>query len=308
MNKEKLVRFGSIVKRRFTGADVDGSSVLIAFYLLLSLFPLLIVVGNILVLLGIDHHSALEYAALVVPEVVMPVLEPVVENLLVSASGGFLSLGVLAAVWSSSRGVVYMQRAMDKAYGIPGNGNFIVKRLVSLVTILLILLLLVAFVALFSVGDIILQALSPFLPWAGSAIDYLKALKWPVTLGFLFAFLVLVYRVTPDVKLRVRDVLPGAAVATVGLVALVQLFTIYVAFSTRSLNSYGVLGTFFVMMYWLKYTAVVVILGAVVNASIREYRFGKAQEVYSSVDAALDKTRDNLIGRLKSYLDRRRKK
>lgn len=305
MKKEKITKFACILKDRIAGAEIGNNSVIVAYYLLLSLFPLLIVVGNLLALLNLDPLAALEYLAMVVPKAVMPLLIPLINSLLTSASGGLLSLGVLAALWTSSRGVGFLQQAMDKAYGVLGSGNFIVKRFFSLVTILLIILLLVAFALVFSLGDIVLQSLSPHFAWADGVMRILHEFKWPVTLGFMFALLSLVYRVTPDVKLRVRDALPGAAFASVGLVGLVQAFTLYLSFSARSFSSYGALSAFFVLMFWLNFSATIVILGAALNAAIAEYRFGKAQVLRSGLDKVVERTQNTLLDKLQRILSKK---
>lgn len=305
MKNEKLKRFALILKERFTGAEVNSVSVMIAYYLLLSLFPLLIAVGNIMPLLGMDANVTLGYLDAVVPVPVMQVLEPVIRDLLASASGGLLSVGLLGAVWSSSRGISYMRRGLNKAYGVsPNAGSFVAKKLVSVVTILLILLLLVAFALVFSVGESILEALAPTFGWAGALAGTLYSWKWPVTVVVLFCMLALVYRVAPNVRLRIRDALPGAAFSTAGLLVLVQLFTLYLRFFTRSYSGYGTLGAFFVLMFWLNFSAQILVLGAVLNAAISEYRFGKAEEEVSGVDRALARTGKSLMERLR----RRRRK
>ncbi|MGD9560373.1 MAG: YihY/virulence factor BrkB family protein, partial [Oscillospiraceae bacterium] len=306
MSKEKLGKFFTIAKDRFVGADVGNTSVLITYYLLLSLAPLVIAVGNILPFLNIDPTSVMGYLDTVVPEAVLPILEPIVSGLLTNGSGGLLSLGLIAAIWSSSRGIRYLQKGMNKAYGIPDTASFIAKRLVSLVTILLILLLLIAFVVVFSMGEALLQGLAPILPQAGQLMHTLLDLKWPVAIGFLFCMLLIVYRVTPDVKLRFRDVLPGVFLALVGLLALVQGFTIYMRFATRNLSSYGTLGALFLLMFWLNFTVTLVLVGAVLNASIREYRFGKAEEEQGGVDRVISKTRDTLAARLRQWVAKKR--
>lgn len=295
---EKAKRFAKIFWARFTGSELPTTSVVIAYYLLLSLFPLLIALGNLLPYFNIDPASILNYLDTVVPAAIMPVLSPIVESLLTSSSGGLLSIGVVAAIWSSSRGINQLRRGINKAYGISDSGLYIVKRFFSIFTILFILLFLAAFAIVFSFGEMLLESLSATLPWAGNLFYWLVSLKWPVALLFLFSLLALVYRVTPDIRLRLRHVLPGAALATVLLLLLVQAFTVYIRFSAQSYSGYGVIGAFIVFMFWLHFSAMIVLGGAVLNASVSEYRFGHAQEEHSRVDIRLEKTRQSLLRRI----------
>ncbi|MDL2219091.1 YihY/virulence factor BrkB family protein [Ruminococcaceae bacterium OttesenSCG-928-O06] len=308
MQKLDWKKLFSILKERLAGAEVTHTSVLIAYYLLLSIFPLLIAVGNLLPILGVDPTNAVEYMRAIVPAAVLPVLEPIVLSLLTGASGGLLSISVIGAIWSASRGINFLQKGMNKAYGIPKAGNFVTKRIVSIITILLIILLLVAFVLVFALGEMLLETLFPGISWAGNLLAWVKGLKWPVALLFLFVLLWLVYCVTPDVKVRPRDVLPGTVLGTVCTLALVQGFTFYVQATARSFSSYGALSTFFVLMFWLNFTAISVLLGAVLNATIAEYRYGPAEESLTGVDTVVAKTRDGLLKRARTFWKNRQHK
>lgn len=304
--REKALRFFGIVRERFTGAEVGSTSVLIAYYLLLSLFPLILAVGNILPLFHINYEVLIDYMNLVLPEPVAPLLDGIVRGLLTSANGGLLSVGAVGLIWSAGRGINYLQKGMNKAYGIPDESSFIAKRLVSMLTVLLMLVFFAAFVLFFSIGQSFLDTISPNSPWAAALIQTVLGWKWPVAIAFILVILTLIYRITPDVKLRIRDALPGAVFSTIGSLLLVQAFTIYVQFATRSMSSYGTLSAFFVLMFWLQFTCVILVLGAVLNASIAEYRFGKAQPQRSGVDKVLDTTRSSLMARLQQFVKRRK--
>ena len=66
----------------------------VACYLLLSLFPLLIAVGNVLPYLRIDPNSVLPYIAEAIPKDVYKNLEPAIRSLLTQRSGGLLSVSL----------------------------------------------------------------------------------------------------------------------------------------------------------------------------------------------------------------------
>lgn len=295
--REKVKRFAYIVKQRLSGAELQVTSVMIAYYLMLSFVPLLIVVGNILPLFNVEAEIAVLYLGEVIPDMVMPAIEPIIRDLLTTTSGGLLSLGLLTGIWSASRGITYIRKGLNKAYGVSDSASYIVKKIVSVVTIVLILLLLILFALVFGFSGVVLEGLAPYIPWAGSLLQQISTLKWPVSLLFIFALLVLVYRATPDVKLRVRDVLLGSAFAAGGLIGLVQAFSLYLQFFSRNLSSYGTLGAFFVMIIWLNFSAGILILGAVLNASISEYRFGAAQKNVSGMDNAVERAKSKLLQR-----------
>lgn len=300
-------RLVKIVVAHFTSADVVSSSAVIAFYLLLALFPLLIALGNLLPLLNITPDLVIFYLDIIIPAPVLDLLRPLIDSLLDTPSSGLLSIGAIGALWSTTKGISFLQKGMNKAYGIP-DSNYISRRIISLITILIIMLFFVAFILFFSIGELVLGALSPTFPPLENFMWVLKSLKWPVTVPFIFCLLIIVYRATPDIKVRLRETLPGAAFATVGLLVLAQGFTLYLRFSAQQFNSYGAMATFFIMMFWLNFTFIIIILGAVLNASIAEFRFGEVGASPGKMDMAIEERAHGMLLRFKERRKTRKEK
>ncbi len=292
MKDKWYINFFHIFMSRFKNVDVRSASVLIAYYFLLSIFPLLIAIGNILAFWGIDITAVTSYLRVVIPS---EILNSLVQDLISTSSGELLSFGILAAIWSSSRGIIYMQRGVNKAYGVSPRGNFVIKKAVSLIIIVLIALFLIAFLLVFSFGYTILDSIVQFAPWAYTLSMYLTDLKWPIACAFLFLLTVLVYFLTPHIKVRIRNVWPGAIFASAGLLCLVQGFTLYLRFFAQRYTSYSTLGTFVVLMLWLHFSAMFFLLGAVLNASIQEYRYGEITDEISRMDTFVKSTQQKLV-------------
>lgn len=285
--KQKLFGFAKILKERFLGVDMTRNAVMITYYMLLSLFPIIIVAGNLLAMFGIEPQDAIPYIETLLPEVLLPVMQPIVVNLLTTASAGLLSISLLGALWSASKSINHLQVSANMAYGLGSKKSFLAKRIISLFSLLLILVVLAALILVFSFGEAVLEWIGPVASWTVQVRQLITSLKWPVTLGVSFLILTVLYRVAPEVKVRIRDAMPGALLASVGLLLLVRLFAVYVLFAT-SLSGYGALGTFFVMMIWLNWSARIVIAGAVFNASLQQYRFGEANVRKNRIDTLID--------------------
>lgn len=276
---------------RFIDTRVTSNSVIIAYYLLLSLFPLAVAVGNILPWFQISPQAVLPYLHTIVPESIQSTLDPIITNLLTTSSGSLISLGAVGLLWSASRGIRYLQIGINSAYGVEGKGNTIIKRGLSFFVVLLILLLLIGFILLFSIGQVIVDALIVWFPWLLTINTYVENFKWPTTLLVLFVMLLVLYRVMPDVKLKMRNVWPGALFSSLGLMALTQLFTLYVRYaSIRWDNTYGALGAFFVLMFWLNFSCILLLVGAVLNATLYEVRYGIAVPRTGIIDKRIRST------------------
>ena len=96
-SNQKLMRFIETTQTRITESEMGTTSVVVAYYLLLSLFPLLIAIGNLLPFLSIAPSNVLPYVQELIPGQVYEFIGPAIENLLTSGSGVLLSISSLAA-------------------------------------------------------------------------------------------------------------------------------------------------------------------------------------------------------------------
>lgn len=294
-SNEKLMRFIETTQNRMIDSEIGNTSVVVAYYLLLSLFPLLIAVGNILPYLHIDPNDVLPYIAEAIPKAIFNDLKPAIQSLLTQRSGSLLSISALAALWSASQSINALQTAMNKAFGVEQRKNFIIVRLMSFFVILLFLTAIVGVVGVLGLGKTILDLLQPIFHFSTDFIDTFQALKWPITSLVLLVIMCLIYRVVPNAKLTFRSIIPGAIFATIGWMLLSQVFGLYIKYFSSKIASYQIIGSFIVLMLWLNFAATVIILGGIINAVVKEYISNeKIQHRYGLLNRLVDKIKEKL--------------
>lgn len=269
--------YGTIMKH-YTMANVSDSAVVLAYYTLLSLFPALLVLASILPYLNIQTSTVLDSIEPMVPESIFDMLEPIIHSFLNNRSGGVLSIGVIVSIWSSSRAVAAFQRTVNRAYGVAKNQNAFVNRVVAFFWMVVLIAFLFALMIFFSFGQIVLEKLTPLLHLPRAILAYVNALKWPFTFFVVFVVLMILFYFVPNAKLKWRFVWPGALVATVGWLLLSQAFSIYVKYFVHNIDSYKTIGTFIFLMFWLDFTGLILMFGAVLNAAIQELIVGAIEE------------------------------
>ena len=164
-------------------------------------------------------------------------------------SGGMLSISVLAALWSSSRGINALQTALNRAYGVEDRGNFVISRIVSVGIVGVLMMAIIAVALFFSAGQVILDALQQLLRFSPDIINTFLALRWPVTLIGLLVILGGLYIVIPNAHVRIKYALPGTVFATVGWIVLAQGFSIYARTFAQRVSGYQIIGSFIVLMF-----------------------------------------------------------
>ncbi|MFV0559104.1 MAG: YihY/virulence factor BrkB family protein [Enterococcus sp.] len=284
---EKLWLFIETTQKRIVASEMSTTSVVVAYYLLLSLFPMIIAFGNILPFLNIDPNTVLPYVQEIMPETVFEFIGPAIKDLLTQGSGGLLSISALAALWSASKSINALQIAMNKAYGVDPRQNFIVIRLVSIVVILLFMIAIVGVTVVLGLGKLILTSVQPLIDIPLDFIQTFQKLKWPLTLAVLLMILLVIYYIVPNAKLKIRAIVPGAIFATIGWMLLAQGFGIYAEYFASSISGYQIIGSFIVLMLWLNFAALIIVMGGIINAVVQEYVTGNNLVEREGIDSQI---------------------
>lgn len=275
--RKRSWRFIYLLIAQLKTSGINDAAVVVAFWELLSLFPLIIFAGNVVPLLHIDGQNILDYVVTAVPPPITKQILPIARHFVPHGSSGLLSIGAIGTWWAGSRGVNALKRMMDRTYGVLGQQNAILLRMISLFMTVLLAIALVMIVVIFSFGQQVLDWITPLLNIPVNLPHLFGTLKWPVTAVVVFLMLILIYYLLPNVKLRLRSVVPGALLTTVGWLLLSQLFSLYVRYFAQTVLSYGTIGFFIVLLLWLDFSAWIMMFGAMINVVVQYTFFGEVE-------------------------------
>lgn len=290
----KSETFLKALLKRFNEAEVVNNSIVLAYYLLLSFFPLVMLLGTLLPLFQIRVNTVLEYIETAVPETIYNITEPIVKDFLGSGNGELFSFSLVMTAFSASQAVAAFQRTVNRAYGVAKYQNPIINRVVSFFLTVVIIAIMAVLVFLFSFGQTLVSYLTPILNLPTHLFALVGQLKWPVTIVGLFVGLSLLYYLVPNAKIRFKYVIPGTVFATIGTMVLSQVFSFYLRIFARSVTSYKTLGTFIAIMFWLNFSAMIIMFGGVLNATWQELREGKIIETAGSLRKVVGKYKINI--------------
>jgi len=242
----------------------------VAFFALLALVPTLVALVSIYGLVAepadIERNvgDVLAAAPSEVRDLVTTQLSSIVDS---SVSGLRLGLiaGLAVALWSASSGVKHLIGAITLAYDEEESRGFVRLRGLALVMTLGGIGLLAAAVA----GLVVAPAALADDGAEGAGRTVLLVVRWPLFAATALVALALVYRFGPDRDAaRWRWVSAGSLVATLVWVAASIGFSVYTSHFADYNETYGSLGAVVVVMLWLYFTAMMVILGAELNAEL----------------------------------------
>ena len=242
----------------------------VVFYSLLAIFP---AVGAFVSLYGliadastIDAHLTL--ASGILPAGAVDILHEQISKL-AAKSDAKLSLGFLAglgvALWSANAGMKAIIDALNIVYDEKEKRSFVKLNLVSLLFTFAAILSLIVALAAVVVAPIIFSmvGLSTFFSLA------IATLRWPLLSILATVALAAIYRYGPSRReARWQWLSVGSVAAAIGWLIGSLLFSWYIANFGAYNATYGSLGAAVGMMMWMWISAIVILLGAQLNAEI----------------------------------------
>ena len=259
----------------YQASDSELTSVAVAYYWLISIFPLLLVVINILPYFQIPVSNFLKVVNEFLPDTMYDVVAKIITEVLTQPSTGLLSFAVLSALWTFSKSMNYLQKAFNKAYGVAKNRGMISHQLMSLFVSFGLQILFACALFLSVFGRILLDFLKNYWQSDNPIFVYLEDLTGPLVFTLIFAILVMFYYFLPNVKVRrIRYVLPGSVFVLLTLVLILNIFSASVNHYINNLVEVRFASSiiFVVTMFWFILLAKILIIGAVINASVQSLK------------------------------------
>ncbi|AIE59114.1 YihY/virulence factor BrkB family protein [Bacillus methanolicus] len=253
--------------------DVPGLAAQLAYFFLLSLFPLLIFLVTLLPYLPITEDDLLRLIEDFAPRQTMAFIESNI-NQIMSKNEKLLSFGIIAAFWSASNGLNIIVRAFNQAYEVKESRPFFVARgMAILLTVGMIIVFIVALLLPVFGRQIGLFLFSEF----GLSSEFLvtwNAIRWFVSSIILFVIFTVLYWIAPNKKLTCISAVPGALFATVGWILTSLAFSFYVGNFGNYSAAYGSIGAVIVLMVWFYLTGFIIIIGGEINAIFSRQKEG----------------------------------
>ncbi|HFR3539494.1 TPA: YihY/virulence factor BrkB family protein [Streptococcus suis] len=276
MKKTKIVEglktFCSTFFSFYRNADIDVTSVAVAYYLLIGIFPILLTLANLLPYFPFDIDLILSVVAEFVPDRLYPSVSDFITSILTKPSSSWLGISIATTLWTLSRSMTILQKAVNKAYGINEHRDFIVGHLIGIFLGIGLQVIILLSMTLLTFGQVIISYLSQLFPLDNQWLKGLLSQTQLVGLIALFAGLIMLYFFLPNIRIqKIRYILPGTSFVLLVMTSVGKLFTIYVDnYANRLLDFRMVTAVIFlVFMLWFIFMAQVLIVGAVINASVQ---------------------------------------
>ena len=253
---------------------VSRAAASLAYFLILTLFPLLVCVNFFIGLLELDPEAVFSALDPLLPRESLSIILDYltyVSGIPQSQSTPLLLASLFTILLSASAGLRTLLKTMDELYQVR-HVSSLRRVAVSVILSLLFLLTIYLSIVVIFTGDWFFQLLEARLPSPLAELIPLRLLSqlwgWLRYLLLFFCVLLLVlavYRMgTPPPLRREKKVLRLTALLSAGaLVACSVLFSWFIGMSSRYSLVYGSLASLIILLVWLYFCGNILLVGAV---------------------------------------------
>ena len=252
------------VIRRLQEMQLPQHAANAGYFIVLSVFPALILLLSILRYTPLDAADLLALLRGLLPEALLPAAEKLIVSTYAHTSKAMVSVSAIGALWSASRGIYALLRGFNAIYDVQESRGYWYTRCMCVVYTFLFLLVLLLTLVLYLFGESILQ----MLPGSGPLLELLAEivdLRVILLLILQTALFTAMYMALPNQKNTFPGSLPGALLASMGWLGFTKLFSYYVEHFAPLSSVYGSVYAVALSMLWLYFCLLIVFYGGALN-------------------------------------------
>lgn len=258
--------------RYFSRKNVASHAASAGYFIVLSVFPLLVLVLSLLRYTGLQVDTLTDFLSGFLPEALLPSAKRLITSTYRNTSGAVISLSAVTGLWSASRGVYALLRGLNVIYEVPESRGYLYTRAISVLYTFLFVLMLLVTLVLNVFGATLLERLPlqnlGLLQFLWDLVHQRFILMLLLQTGLFSAM----FMALPNRHNSFRDSLSGALLASLGWLIFSDLYSIYVENFSGYANVYGSVYAVAISMLWLYCCMSIVFYGGALNHYLSKLR------------------------------------
>jgi membrane protein len=258
--------------QEFQRDDALGIAAQLAYYLILALFPFILVLVSLLGTFGSEELASevLAYFQRVMPEQAYEIIREFTANIISgkAEAPGLFTFGILFTIWAASGAFAALINALNRAYDVQETRPFWKVRGIAILMMLGLSVLVLIGVLLLVLGPQIGTAIANVFGLEETFLLVWDIARWPAALFFMIFTVALLYYFAPDVDQPFRWITPGGLIGVLLWVLASVAFNFYVSNFGSYNKTYGSIGAVIVLLLYLYISSLTILFGATLNATL----------------------------------------
>ena len=271
MRLSRLLPLFKRVHSRILADDCSNLAAQMSFYFVLSVVPFFLVLAALVGWLPTTNlwQDLVEWITTHLPQGSRRLIFTVILDL-THGYTKFLSIGLLAAIWSASTGFVSLMEALSVAHGVKETRSFWRKRIIAIAaTLATVVFFLLSFVLTTlgrQIAALLADQYSAFtiskLPW--------EIARWIANLMLILIAIDLANYFLPNIKQPWHWVTVGTSFVTLAFFLASFGFDFYIQRASNIPKIYGTLAGFIIFMIWIYIANLILLIGAEMDTAMEE--------------------------------------
>ncbi len=264
--KRKVTAFFKEIYNLIKRPEMSVLPAHLAFYLMMMLVPLLVLLGAVLTKFSISSES--------MTTIIHNNLPTNVANLIIGVSKSDISslslwIVLIPTVLLASNGTYSIIIASNSIYKVDDK-NYLKKKIKSFFMFIVLIILFVFLLLVPAFGNLIFRIIGSIVTNTNitDSIYYLvfNLFKYPISFLFIYLAVKFLYYIAPSIRLNSKELNAGTLFTSIMWVISTFLYSYYIDFYTGYETFYGSMSSLLFLMLWLYVLSYIFVLGMILNS------------------------------------------
>ncbi len=238
-----------------------------AFFLQLSVIPFLMALLNVFQFVSPRALETLfQFLHRMTSDTFSHTLTYLINELSVQSNGALISVSLVSALWSSSKGVYALERGLNEIYKTQKEHGFLQARFISFFYMIFLVIILLFTMIVLMFGSSIQNLIGRFLPPLYQIIKLFLQFRLLAAIPILIVFFMCLYTFYPGRNVRFREQFGGAVFSAAAWILFSFAYEYYLQNISNYSRIYGSLGAVLLLLLWIYFDICILLFGAEFNA------------------------------------------
>ena len=264
---KKMYKIAMDFSRLLRNNDVSSYASSIAFFLFLSMIPVLMLLCAAIPFTPLTEANLMMILTEIAPDSMDPMMVSLVSEVY-DKSAGILSFAIIMTIWSAGKGMLALMRALNATNGVVEERSYLRLRSVASFYTVVVLMAILITLCMGVFGKQIFTFLLKKFPILEKGISFFSHFRFLFVLLFLVLAFTLLYTYIPNKKMKLLYQIPGAVFAGLAWIICSFGFSLYLEYF-NTFSAYGSLGTIILFLLWLYLYCYILLIGANINGYLK---------------------------------------